>query len=394
MFLGALKDIPELPVTGETPADDVVWEHILENLPKTSALEMLSAEVENFYDNKRSKLRLDDAPKWQKRVTLPNARSLSTDCHRYLETCHACITGSALPRKKLFMHDWRYFFRENARGGATCLYAKKYLQDSMRIDVSLTDFTTEPWRIAMRSCGPNNPAMLGFYTEQVLLGELARSGLSALGPSWSKHMTTVALSTDVAIIPHEAVECTKLYLPTKSTHQGIDALLLSLTKADTTGSFSAHLVPVQITIATKHSDSEAAFFGFWKQYVDKFRGLPHITTIKVTFVWIIKDPWAGHQNSEIVPVGGPTLGGALYVPHPGYERRWITVKEANESVGILLEEALKTPTRPQTIPLVSLHHGGPQAPSAISPACPSAIPPAGISANLSQFLRKRHRLSH
>jgi len=55
-----------------------------------------------------------------------------------------------------------------------------------------------------------------------------------------------------------------MYVPTKQTFKGIDALFFRLvSEPGHQGNFKAIVVPTQITIAESHSDSEAAFFSTW-----------------------------------------------------------------------------------------------------------------------------------
>lgn len=59
----------------------------------------------------------------------------------------------------------------------------------MQNGVSMSNFQAEGWRNAMGTASPDNASVLGFLTEQVLLGEIARSGISALGKVWEEKMT-------------------------------------------------------------------------------------------------------------------------------------------------------------------------------------------------------------
>ena len=122
--------------------------------------------------------------------------------------CHACVSARQLPLVNVpDMLDWRYFFHKNDIADSSCLLARKYLTYCMRVDVGMINFQTDGWRNAMASASPLNPSVLGFFTEQVLLGEIARSGLSALGKGWEAKMTFQALTGSIPTLPRETKEC-------------------------------------------------------------------------------------------------------------------------------------------------------------------------------------------
>jgi len=247
--------------------------------------------------------------------------------------------------------DWRYFFHEKGVADSSCLLARQYLCHCMRIDMSMTNFQTEGWRNAMAAAGPDNPSVLGFFTEQVLLGEIARCGISALGRDWEEKMSFQALSDSIPTLPREAKKCAVMYVPAKPNFKGIDALFFRLVgEPGKRGKFKAIVVPTQITIAETHSDSEAAFFSIWAQYEVELGSLGFISSVEIIFLWIVEQVPAGHQPEETEPKGTRTLKGNT-THHPGFVRRWMVVDEASTAVGDLLKAARGRPAV-ATIPVV------------------------------------------
>ena len=207
----------------------------------------------------------------------------------------------------------------------------------MRNDASMADFQTTGWRSAMATVGPDNPSVLGFFTEQVLLGEIARSGLSALGKGWEEKMLFQAFSDDIPPLSREARKGGIMYVPTRPNFKGIDALFFKLVATPgKRGKYNAIVVPTQITIAERHSDSEAAFFRTWAEYELQLESLGSISSIEIIFLWIVEQVPAGRQSEEAEIKGTRTLRGNNTV-HPDYIRRWMRVDEASVAVGDLLK---------------------------------------------------------
>ena len=243
--------------------------------------------------------------------------------------------------------DWRFFFHRNAIADLSCLLARQYLSHCMKNDITMTDFQTGGWRKAMAAAGPDNPSVLGFFTEQVLLGEIARSGLSALGKGWEEEMSFQAFGGGIPTLPREAKKGTIMYVPMKPNYKGIDALFFKLVgEQGKRGKFKAIVVPMQITIAEGHSDSEAALFPTWRDCEVELGGLGFVTSIKIIFLWLVEQVPAGRQSGETEPKGTHTLKGNA-TRHPEFVRRWMRIDEASTAVGNLLKAA-RQPTMAAT----------------------------------------------
>ncbi|PGH23093.1 hypothetical protein AJ80_02867 [Polytolypa hystricis UAMH7299] len=72
-----------------------------------------------------------------------------------------------------------------------------------------------------------------------------------------------------------------LYIPDSYNHLAIDALVVHL--AETDEGKTAHLYPIQVTIAERHKDSETEFFLRWGKWCPQ---LGDEYNISVTFLWI------------------------------------------------------------------------------------------------------------
>ena len=94
----------------------------------------------------------------------------------------------------------------------------------------------------MAAVGPDNPSVLGFFTEQVLLGEIERSGLSVLGTGWEEKMTFQAFSTRIPNMPREAKRWGIMYMPLKPNFKGIDGLFKLINTPAKRGKFKAIVV--------------------------------------------------------------------------------------------------------------------------------------------------------
>ena len=250
--------------------------------------------------------------------------------------------------------DWRYFFHQNGIADSACLLARQYLGHCIRSDVSIADFQTRGWRKAMVAAGPDNVSALGFFTEQVLLGEIARSGLSALGKGWQEKMSLQVLCDGIPAFPTVAERCATMYVSTKPSPKGINAFFFKLvSEPGKRGKLKAIVVPTRITIAETDLDSEAAFFSTWPEYEGELESLGFISSVEIIFLWIVEQVPAGHQPEETVPRATCALKGDA--DHPDFVRRWMRIDEASTAIGDLLKAARG---RPPAAPVATVPPSG------------------------------------
>ena len=181
----------------------------------------------------------------------------------------------------------------------------------------------------MVAAGPDNPSVLEFFTERVLLGEIARSGLSTLGKGWQEKMSLRALNDGITTLPTEAEGCATMCVSTKPSLKGINAFFFKLvSEPGKRRKLKAIVVPTQIAIAGTDLDSEARFFSTWPRYEDELGSLGFISSIGIIFLWIVVQVPAGHQPEKTVPKGD-------VADHPGFIRRWVRADEASTAIGDL-----------------------------------------------------------
>jgi hypothetical protein len=101
----------------------------------------------------------------------------------------------------------------------------------------------------------------------------------------------------------------------------------------------ATLIPIQITITKKHSDSIRTFFSTWKQWAANLPGCD----IDIKFVWILQDVAGGVSFEEKEIPGWQTRqyadSAAQQVPMTTFLEYRISVWHLNASIGKYLSDA-------------------------------------------------------
>jgi hypothetical protein len=173
------------------------------------------------------------------------------------------------------MIDRRYLYEEKNQCQVACGIARETL--AMLV---CQKCPRQPlhWVSTALSRFHNNPSVLGFLVEQECIASLAVHGLKiAHGVEIRPSRTTPFVGNVTAL------KDTTLYVPTKPTCMVIDAIYCDINE----GTRIANIVPVQITIANKHSDSEAKFFQNWKIWARELINSGY--DIRFTFVWITEE---------------------------------------------------------------------------------------------------------
>lgn len=123
----------------------------------------------------------------------------------------------------------------------------------------------------------NNPSVLGFLVEQACLSSISETGFRHGALNWNSLPATIF--DGIRAIPPGS--CEIFFVPDAPNFKDIDALYLRVDKELKT----VLVVPIQITVAKAHKDSEAAFYSRWSDWQECFEGY----TITTTFVWIVED---------------------------------------------------------------------------------------------------------
>ena len=168
----------------------------------------------------------------------------------------------------------------------------------------------------------NNPSVIGFTVEQILISTLACRGLNGninLPPA--------------KIIPFEG-ETTRLsvdeplayYVPLKFNKKAIDVLFVDINRY----AQSARLVAVQITVAKRHKDSEVTFFAELKKWLP---GLPNFK-VDTSFLWIHE----GERGQSEVMEKLKVLRGGPVVFLPRHDTHWMSVEQIDVALAATLRK--------------------------------------------------------
>lgn len=199
----------------------------------------------------------------------------------------------------------------------------------------------------MASEGPRNDLVLGYFTEQVLLADIVLKGLSFLGEGWNgpyESDTFTGIKPTIDKPTGRKKTEVRLYVPEASNHEGIDAVVIRIDKRKTARGkpqeYHFTVVPIQITIAKSHSDSEKKFFDSYEEYTRQFEAMGFAsTTVSIIFLWVVESIPDTCSRQTTQKAGRRTLYWRTEADHPGYERCWATVAEVSHDVGALLRKA-------------------------------------------------------
>jgi hypothetical protein len=170
-----------------------------------------------------------------------------------------------------------------------------------------------------------NPAVIGFFVEQTCLATIYLSGLFAgTGRQDFQIRPTELIAFHGKVPSFELKTSCILYVPAVYNFKAIDGLLVILDADERL----VHLVPLQITIASVHDNSETKFFEDWKVWTDQFIKEGYI--VHCSFVWIEQhvQEWNKSEVSEMVK----RLRGkerVIQVSHRSYR---LPIKMVNEGV--------------------------------------------------------------
>ncbi|KAF8437335.1 hypothetical protein BGX38DRAFT_52687 [Terfezia claveryi] len=141
----------------------------------------------------------------------------------------ACIFESPLTESGCGHLDGRFFFRHRAKDGVyvgrtTCDVARTVGAARLRQLQNLAEFGERPWINRIAHAG-ENPVVLGFLVERVVLGILITSGTKFAGPEFDKALDLQKFS---GRFPNDAPKWTKkamIYVPTTYNYAAVDAIL-------------------------------------------------------------------------------------------------------------------------------------------------------------------------
>ena len=186
----------------------------------------------------------------------------------------SCLTQSAVTILPQWW-DSAYFYKDDeGLGHSTCGVVRDRMAWLLR-RYGEAKFLDDIWFEALhRSC--NNPAVLGFIVKQMCLTSIAQSGLPIGRKNFYPVRTIVFGGRDPPAIDKQGG--VSLYVPLRFNFPAIDAILIEVEEEKKT----VLLIPLQITIAERHSASEDKFFETWAKWERKFYGYK----VSLWFVWV------------------------------------------------------------------------------------------------------------
>ena len=198
------------------------------------------------------------------------------------------------------------------------------------------------WEQALCSRGQGNPAIRGFFVKQLLLADIVGRGLTALGgKNWGGRLNLVVFGSDTHT-PELSISNKPqkiIFIPLTSKFMAFDAILY-MSEKQKGGKMVATVVPLQVTIANKHSDSEAKFFPTWGIYEQKLSTMEHISDWQVIFLWIhdmIEAIPADKRREEAVKRSERKQKERTVLINPAYNRCLLPVRAVSKRIGQLLD---------------------------------------------------------
>ena len=178
------------------------------------------------------------------------------------------------------------------------------------------------WLLSLRTF-KDNPSVIRFLVEQACLSTISRTSFhQGGGIDWQPFPATMFQNDLIQAIP--GGDCEIFFIPENPFFKDIDTLYLKVAKE------TVLVVPIQITVAKTHKDSEAAFYSRWSNWQEHFRGYK----VETTFVWVVenKQSWAVMEEELKMTRSQSKL------ISPEYEQIFVTVKDINNNLGLQLAD--------------------------------------------------------
>jgi hypothetical protein len=189
---------------------------------------------------------------------------------------HASVSAEWVAYQHLIDH--RYFYEVDGRGYYTCGLVRNAVAGQLLhegVNFADTDFLVSLAKYI------DNPSVIGFMIEYAVLASIRSNGL-AIDAEIGQPMCLERLEKP----PEFKVSVTDqptLYVPIKFNFPAIDGMIV-LIKREKNGKPKLSMFPLQITLASSHSDSRGNFF---KQY-NTWTGFSNFD-VEVQFIRITKD---------------------------------------------------------------------------------------------------------
>lgn len=243
---------------------------------------------------------------------------------------HSCLTGDTVSAYTPGLTDQEFFkILQNGSAVSSSGYARHVMSSLLRTTEN-DAFCSERYYEAL-VLFKKNPSVRGFVAEMITLSTIARKGI--LVGERMYFPSEVRVVSDIRL---DLTLGTCLYIPDKFNYAAIDCLILHLQPPVNSGDSimprTAYLVPIQITIAERHSASEDHFFESWDPMRERLVSNNYF--VEVNFVWITKKPF--HHREMTGHPGKRLRSGAWKPEYPPYRSINLSFSDINERLGQIL----------------------------------------------------------
>ncbi|KAF8537953.1 hypothetical protein BDD12DRAFT_844754 [Trichophaea hybrida] len=225
---------------------------------------------------------------------------------KWTQSSFRCLTNSTVVNGAVGIVDSRYFYETQGTGRATSLIAQKALASFLRSTFTDSDFLTPQWYDSVVQAG-ENPSVLGFFIEQVLLSWVSYHGCHKAGPEFYSKEIPVQIFFD---FPN--------HLPDPVVFDQWNTTVVHRDNA----SKVVTIMPIQITISKPHSNSEENFYRQWQEWKALFEDW----IIEMRFLWIKETLPQWSHNPHPQP------------SRPAYSKIYMSVAEINPWIGEKLKQ--------------------------------------------------------
>ena len=222
-----------------------------------------------------------------------------------------CLLGVQISGPGLHT-DHRYFYVNSIGNGSySCGLARQALTEFLRTNAEESIFLGPEWYNTLIAF-KHNPSVVGFTVEQMVISKLASLGLRCAdldlpaAPIHPFDNPTTRSSID---------KPATYYVPIQFNLKAIDLLFARIDATTKT----AHIVPIQITIAEQHKDSEGAFFADKATWLLGLEGFE----VEMTFLWIHK----GKRGRKAVQRKLRQLRETSKEINPDYTVHWVDISQ-------------------------------------------------------------------
>jgi hypothetical protein len=230
------------------------------------------------------------------------------------------LTASSVSGIPVEWFDYRYFYGRKGVGYYTCGLAREAA--AVVIRKRSPGMLSDPMWLRSLPTFKNNPFIVGFLVEQACLSFISCTGFHHGSANWGPLKATIFEGDLISAIPPG--DCEIFFIPQAPNFKDIDALYLRVHHLDEI----VLVIPIQITIAKAHKDSEAAFYSRWSDWEKRFAGYEVITT----FVWIVENKRSWEAVDEVFRETRKTLKQIS----PAHQRLFITVADTFPDLGLQL----------------------------------------------------------